>query len=370
MMTRTRSILCGSVLMTAVAATWWGMQRDAPHGHTVTANSKPTVASLPQPSEKPTVVVKPNVEPAPQKRQGEFGIVDLYRKGFAARLSPKVAEFLLANRHSPAALLTVWFWTGDAAAGEQLMASGKTDPLACLASLAFSDGKLNQKQQLELVAECLRANPDDQSLRVFFAALSGATGDAQSCLDTLAQLDGTTKVDLGEARYQIAARDLMARAGIDLREAAQASVAGVNSIQDRLALTFRGALNPIMESLPVASEQEKITLVTKAIGFTSMLWNGREVWNGIDLRLSIMERGMLRRLPPDVEYGAQGKTVAERIAELETMLPRLEAAEKELIPYLENTDTATLATFLQKMDNEGKPAAALWLRDLKAARGD
>lgn len=303
-------------------------------------------------------------------RYGALGISTIYRKQFGSRVSPRVREFLAANKDSPSALLAVWFLTGDEAAASKLVALAESDPKACADLTSFNDGQLSDKQLLSTISACLAKNPEDVGLNVLFAAYNAKNGNSADAIEALKRLKGMGKTDLGEIARGRSMRELFLLSGFPLQEAWFHTRIAEGQMGDELATTLYGINKPVIIAMKTSDENGKIELATNIVEFATRLWDGHQPFTGSDLRMSMLEKMALKNLPADVEYGDSGLKVADRITELEGMVGKMNYLGNEIMPFLQASDEITVGNFLRRYETDGVKKAVEWLEEIRKARGN
>lgn len=258
-----------------------------------------------------------------------------------------------SDQPKPQALLGEFYWTGDKADLEQAIELFPEDRLIMLQSALLAD-----RPDAEELARLEEADPDNALPNLIRAGLYAESGNLERFKEELKTAQSKKKLSVELRKRQALLMDRIIAEevrGLDPEIYAEFDA----GVLDRLESTAKTLVrNPKLfgDEYDTAGYAMAYASKVRAMG------GGR---HGYGLVAGELERDALRRLDPQDEYGTDGQTIGQRLAELDRRVPALrQKVQRYYEPLMSpEGDPALRLQFFARVRALGEPKALDWLAE-------
>ena len=270
--------------------------------------------------------------------------------------------FLDSNGHSPESLSAVYCLTGSDLAIDALEADlAKAPTYGVQAILCRTSRGDSKKDVLALVDKALNLHPENPELSFLRIGLLGSNGHLDSTRNAIKEFRANPSLDFGEKdRYKLI-REAILSTNVDVAQAWTVGYLAETNCSNSLTYTASGAVAALknFENIP---EDSKLQIATGLVHIAKQINPHDDYTDSLAwLSSKTMEESALKRLPPDYEYGEDGTTVADRLAELKLTAEKSNLMAEQLKPFLFSQPPAVIQTFLERREADGIGSAISWL---------
>jgi hypothetical protein len=272
--------------------------------------------------------------------------------------------FLDSNGHRPESLTAGYCLTGSDLAIEALEAElAKAPTYGVQAILCRTSRGDSKKDVLALVDKALNLHPGNPELSFLRIGLLGSNGDLDSTRNAAKEFQATESLDFGEKERYNLIRESILSTNVDVAHAWTDGYLAETNCSNSLAYTASGAIAALknFENIP---EDSKLQIATGLVHIAKQINPHDDYTDSSAWRVSeMLEESALKRLPPDYEYGENGTTVADRLADLRLIADKSNLMEEKLKPFLFSQPPAVVQMFLERRESDGIGSAISWLEN-------
>ena len=271
------------------------------------------------------------------------------------------ARVIKSHANSAESLCAIYAITVDKRYLDEMLNRLNDDPKYGIQLIQAYKSDLSERALLDFTKKVLDKFPDRLELNFFYGGFLGKNrAPSPELKEILEKLPTNSKLDFGgQARYQII-REALMEGGQAVETAWIQGYAANIKIEFSRANIANGYITILKDSSKLSQEDQVQTasLLLKAV----KIINPKDNYIEMDgLVATNLEKSALSRLDSNTEYGTNGKTVKDRLTELNFFDTERKRFEGELRPYLYSQSPALIQAFLEMKEIQGLTSAIKWL---------
>lgn len=280
-----------------------------------------------------------------------------------------VESFIRAATNKSDALGALYLSTGNRIFLDELRERAVTDPEAAIFLVIISkrNGE-SDRERLSILKAAHERFPENGVLTACLIGIDAKVGDPGEVRTLLADFKDVSGFSDSSAQREQEIRDLLIQGGMSTMDAWK--VADREEGDNIFALTtvsglnLQSKLNTILTGL---TSEASASVISGVVAFAEALNPAHDVLPANALVATNLERSALLNLPSDTSYGDSGKTVADRISEIDAAISEGNALRNKVYAFYETAPPEVVQSFLERRKEFGELAAVRWLGQIAAS---